>query len=91
MNNVSKEVKSNTGFRGKNKNRFGGHFGSSRLENDSSKRYQNSSKNGRPSIACVQCQIYGRLNHSALTCYQRYNHASPSANIASATDSLGHT
>ena len=33
-------------------------------------------------MAGVQCQICGRFNHSAITCYQRYNHASPSVNMA---------
>ena len=37
------------------------------------------------SVAGVQCQICRKLNHSAMTCYQRNNLVIPSANIVEST------
>ena len=73
-------MKSGPGYRGKTKHRGGGRSGG-HSEYDPSKKFANSRKNGCPSVAGVQCQICGRLNHSALTCYRCYNHASPTANV----------
>ena len=82
-NYVSKKTKNNAGTRGRGKFRGGRSGRGGQFEGG---RNNSSNKNqGKPSVAGMQCQICGRLNHSALTCYQRYNHATLAANMAEAS------
>ena len=87
------EGKSTFGNRGKGRFRGGGCVGrGGQYEEYGRGRGNQGGRNGgKQSVASVQCQICGRLNHSAMTCYQRYNHATASVNVAEASFSANNS